>query len=314
MRKVISLFGNMFVLFISFMILIAIGLTALLLSTPDVTQLEKCITTTMYEVRLCPDSPQYVKLKSISPYMIHALIAAEDAAFYSHKGFDWHEIQESFTTNLSKGRLSRGGSTLTQQLAKNVFLNKDKSLVRKLKEAYIANAIENRFKKDFILEKYLNVVEFGPNIYGVKAASLHYFQKSPAELHPLESAYLAFLLPNPKVYSQSHRKGELTPFARKMIAVILKRMNQFGKLSASAYQTAMNNISGFPWGGIGMGSFEGTPSYSLEAPHVAAPANMDLDEEALEELMQESESSSPAMPPASVPVADPTNEPADLEE
>lgn len=286
MKKAVKVFGNFFVLGISIIILVVIGLTAVLLSLPDVGILEKCFTTSMYEVRLCPDSSNYVKLKSISPYMLHAVIASEDAAFYSHKGFDWHEIQESFETNLKSGKIARGGSTLTQQLAKNAFLGKEKSFLRKLKEAYLANAIEHRYKKDFILEKYLNVVEFGPNIYGVKAAALHYFQKNPSELHPLEAAYLAFLLPNPKLYSQSYKKGALTPFARKQVSIILKRMASFGKLSRPAYQTAMANLGAFPWRGLSLASFEGTPSYDLEAKPLPGD-QFNLDESALEELMEE---------------------------
>lgn len=297
MKRFFSLMGNMMVLTISGLMLLAIGFTALLLTLPDVSQLERCFTTSMFQVRLCPESNQYVKLKSISSYMVHALIAAEDAAFYSHKGFDWHEIQESFNTNLKSGKIARGGSTLTQQLAKNAFLSMEKSYLRKIKEAYLAHAIENRFKKDFILEKYLNVVEFGPNLYGIKAASLHYFQKSPSELHPLEAAYLAFLLPNPKLYSQSHRKGELTPFARKMVATILKRMASFGKLSRSAYQTAISSLQEFPWRHLSLASFEGQPDYDLEATHVST-ADLQLDEEALEELIEESEGSQPVSPPA----------------
>jgi monofunctional biosynthetic peptidoglycan transglycosylase len=309
--KFLKTTGNFFVLGLSALMLLFIGLVAILLTLPDVAILEKCFTTTMYEVRLCPDSPNYVKLKSISPYMIHALIAAEDAAFYSHKGFDWHEMQASFETNLKSGRIARGGSTLTQQLAKNAFLSKDKSYLRKIKEAYLANAIENRFKKDFILEKYLNVVEFGANIYGIKPAALHYFHKNPSELHPLEAAYLAFLLPNPKLYSQSFRKGALTAFARKQVGIILKRMSSFGKLSPSAYETAKANINDFPWSDLSMASFEGTPTWDLEAPHVSAQ-DLQLDEEALEEIIEETDTGAPAPVPAQA--APEPAEPSDLEE
>jgi len=305
MKNVFKTVGSFTVLTISVLMLIGIGLVAILLTLPNVAVLEKCFTTSMYAVKLCPDSPNYVKLKSISPYMIHALIAAEDAAFYSHKGFDWHEMQASFETNLKSGRIARGGSTLTQQLAKNAFLTKDKSYLRKIKEAYLANAIENKYKKDFILEKYLNVVEFGPNLFGIKAASLYYFQKSPSELHPLEAAYLAFLLPNPKMYSQSHRIGTLTPFARKQVSIILRRMSSFKKLSPSGYQTAKANLAGFPWRDLGISSFEGTPTWDLEAP-TRTEQDMQLDEEALEEILEESQVNSD---PANDPI-----DPADLEE
>jgi monofunctional glycosyltransferase len=305
----LKLFGNFFVLIVSGLMLLVVGVTALLLTLPDVTQLEKCFTTTMFHVRLCPDSNQYVRLKSISPYVVHAVIAAEDGSFYVHKGFDWHEIQASFETNLRAGQTRRGGSTLTQQLAKNAFLSQDKSYLRKLKEAYLAYAIENKYGKDFILEKYLNVVELGPGIFGVKAASFHYFQKSPSELHPLEAAYLAYLLPNPKVYSRSFARGELTPFARKMVGVILKRMAAFGKLTPDARTMAMANMDGFPWNGLSKDSFVGTPTYSLDAPMLRSQ-DFEIDEEALEEIMEEnSGSDAVAAPTRGEPIDE---EPSDM--
>lgn len=304
---VMKLIGNFIVLTISGLVLLFAAGAALVLTIPDVGQLEKCFTTTMFKVYLCPQSDNYVRLQNISPYVIHAVIASEDGSFYSHKGFDWHELKASFQTNLRSGGFRRGGSTLTQQLAKNVFLTQDKSLLRKVKEAYLANAIENRFKKDFILEKYLNVVEFGPNLYGVKAAANHYFHKSPAALHPLEAAFLAFLLPNPKEYSKSYRNGHLTKFAHKMVTIILKRMVAFGKLTPGAFQTAMASIDGFPWTGLSMGSFEGRPTYSLEA--TSAPdvndADLHVDEDTLEEMMRESDFTSPEpQPKASEPERD----------
>lgn len=306
--KSLKLFGNFVLLGASALFLVAVGIAAFIISLPDVGQLEKCFTTAMFQVRLCPESNQYVRLKSISPYVVHAVIASEDGSFYSHKGFDWHEIEASFKTNLRAGKSARGGSTLTQQLAKNAFLSKDKSYWRKLKEAYLAYSIENRYSKDFILEKYLNVVEFGPGIYGVKAASIHYFQKSPSELHPLEAAFLAFLLPNPKSYSRSYTKGVLSPFARKMVTVILKRMASFGKLSRPAYQTAMASIGDFPWRGMTMDSFSGTPTYSLEANMVHSE-DFDVDEEALDEIVEEDAAAAFAPPPPTSPP--PENPPAD---
>jgi monofunctional biosynthetic peptidoglycan transglycosylase len=307
-----SLLGNFLLMGVSAVVLIAAVAAASLLTLPDVGLLEKCFTTTMYQVHLCPGSNGYVKLKNISPYVLHAVIAAEDGAFYSHKGFDWHEIRASMSANLHSGAYRRGGSTLTQQLAKNAFLDQEKSLWRKLKEAYLANAIENRYGKDFILEKYLNVVEFGKNIYGIKAASLHYFQKSPSELHPLEAAWLAMLLPNPKKYSQSYRKGHLTPYARKMVQIILKRMKAFGKLSPDAYETSLARIDQFPWTAMGMDSFSGTPGYSLESDTpasaaAAASADADLDESTLEELLKEDDE---IAPPAKADLEDGDSAPA----
>ncbi len=257
----------------------------------------------MFEVHLCPTSPNYVKLRDISPYAIHAIIASEDGSFYSHKGFDWHEMEASFNANLHSGKIRRGGSTLTQQLAKNVFLNQEKSLWRKAKEAYLADAIERNFDKQFILEKYLNVVEFGPNIYGIKPASLHYFHKNPQNLNPLESAYLAFLLPNPKVYSKSFNSGHLTAFGQKMVHVILRRMSSFGKLPGEAYRTAVAEIPNFPWSHLTSESFLDSPAFSLEATqsNEITDDGSVPDEDAVEDLMNEQDQMS----------ADPTADPDD---
>lgn len=261
---------------ISGVLLLFVAVAALLLTIPDVSILERCFTTSMYQVKLCPQSENYVKLSDISPYVIHAVIVSEDGSFYSHKGFDWHEIQESVSANLRSGHARRGGSTLTQQLAKNVFLNQEKSLWRKVKEAYLANAIESRYPKNFILEKYLNVVEFGPGLYGIKAASEHYFHRPPSELHPLQAAWLAHLLPNPKVYSQGYKKGSLTPFSKKMVLTILKRMQAYGKLNPASYEHSLAMMPAFPWTGFGMSSFSGAPSYDLETD-VPAPKAADLE-------------------------------------
>ena len=284
----------------SLLVLIAVVVLAAFLAIPDVGILEKCFTTTMYEVRLCPSESTYVELKDISPYVLHAVIAAEDGSFYSHNGFDWHEMKQSLNTDLASGQFHRGGSTLTQQLAKNVFLSKEKSLLRKLKEAYLANAIENRYTKNFILEKYLNVVEFGENLYGVRAASEKYFHKPPSALHPLEAAWLAMLLPSPKKYSQSYRKGQLTPFARKMVGTILKRMESFGKLSPASYQMAMASINNFPWTNLTLSSFTDNPGYGLEtnAPPDANSQSGNLDENAIEAVLKEDEdfSGQPSIP------------------
>lgn len=285
--------GLLTVFFGSLVVLAAVAIVALVLTIHDVGILEKCFTTSMYEVKLCPGGENYARLKDISPHVLHAVIASEDGSFYNHKGFDWHEIKESVQANLSSGGFRRGGSTLTQQLAKNVFLDKEKSLWRKLKEAYLANAIENRFDKSTILEKYLNVVEFGPDIYGVKPAAQRYFHKSPAALNPLEAAWLAMLLPNPKKYSQSYRAGKLTPYARKQVKVILRRMESFGKLSPVAYQTALAHVDEFPWSGLPMAAFGGAGTFSLDTDVPASKVQRPADENDLENMMDEDDRSGP---------------------
>lgn len=285
------IFGNVLLLAFSLMILFAVAAGAALLTVPDVRQLEKCFTTSMFQVHLCPGSANYVPLSQISPYVVHAIIVSEDGSFYAHEGFDWHEMQESLEQNLKTGHIRRGGSTLTQQLAKNVFLDKNKSYWRKLKEAYLAHGIEKHYAKNFILEKYLNVVEFGDGIYGVRPAALHYFQKTPLELNPLEAAYLAFLLPNPKGYSKNFRNGKLTPYMRKTVSTILHRMNAYGKLSNEAYATALAELPNFPWHGVSLDSFKGTSNLNLDAPANMPKLESIPDEELFEEMVKEGQGS-----------------------
>ncbi len=230
-----------------------------LLSLPDVKAMKGCLTTEMFKVRLCQTEGQYTPLRQISPYMISSVIISEDASFYQHNGFDFDEIKNSFQRNLTEGEFARGGSTITQQLVKNVFLSPDKTLTRKLKEAILTYDVERTFKKNEILERYLNVVEFGSKLYGIKAASKHYFGKSPAELNVLESAFLTSLLPNPKKYSVSHKKGKLTPFMRGRILSIAGKLKATGRISDDEYQFSRASVDLFPWKGLG-GAVESSDS------------------------------------------------------
>ena len=145
--------------------------------------------------------------------------------------------------------MARGGSTITQQLAKNVYLSGDKSLLRKIREAVIAVRIERLYEKNLILEKYLNVVEFDKNIYGVRQAAEHYFGVRPASLSIAQSAWLAFLLPNPKKYSVSYHKNKLTPFAFKQMREIINRLWRFKKISEEEKIAATREAKAF-FGGL----------------------------------------------------------------
>lgn len=227
-----------------------VGSTAwFFIAIPDAANLDQCITTQMFEVSLCKTGPNYTSLKQISPNVRNAVIASEDSAFWDHKGIDWVELRKSFETNMEKGRMARGGSTITQQLAKNVYLSSEKSLLRKIREAVIAIRIERRFDKNLILEKYLNVVEFDENIYGVKQAANHYFSVSPANLSVAQSAWLAFLLPNPKKYSVSFHKNKLTPFAFRQMREIIDRLWRFKKISEQEKNSSIREARAF-FGGI----------------------------------------------------------------
>lgn len=219
-------------------------------TTPNAEKINSCFTTEMYGVKLCPQDKSYVHLRSISPHLQNAVIIAEDAGFYQHSGFDFAEIKMSFQQNLEEMEFARGGSTITQQLAKNAFLSGDKTPARKLREALLTVQLERLLSKRQILEKYLNIVEFGPDIYGVRAAARHYFKKTPAELNPLESTYLAMLLPNPKTNSQSYQRKKLTPFARSRVLDLLMKLKFYRRLDPVDYIWSRANIDAFPWFGL----------------------------------------------------------------
>jgi len=140
---------------------------------------------------------RWVSLPNISPYLVKAIIIAEDDKFWSHHGFDMDAIQKALEKNIEKGQLKFGGSTISQQLVKNLYLTPTKNPVRKLKEAIITWRVEQTISKRRILELYLNVVEWGNGIFGAEMASQHYFGKPAALLTAEEAAKLAAVLPNP---------------------------------------------------------------------------------------------------------------------
>jgi monofunctional biosynthetic peptidoglycan transglycosylase len=137
-------------------------------------------------------------LDKVSPYLVHAVLLAEDDRFYQHHGFDLEQIIEAVKTNIEKRRYAYGGSTITQQLARTLYLSPKKNLLRKLKEAVITVRLESTLPKNRILELYLNVVEWGRGIYGIEAASQFYFNKPAAALLPDEAVALASILPSPR--------------------------------------------------------------------------------------------------------------------
>lgn len=152
----------------------------------------------------------WMPLSRISPHLQRAVIVAEDASFFSHEGFDWRGIRDAMFHNLEKGAVRRGGSTITQQLAKNLYLSSERSLWRKAKEALITRLLERHLTKERILELYLNVAEWGHGIYGAEAAARHHFGKSAADLTESEAAWLAAMLPSPRWYDPLRKTTWLT--------------------------------------------------------------------------------------------------------
>jgi monofunctional glycosyltransferase len=141
---------------------------------------------------------QWVPLTRVSPYVMKAIIISEDDKFWSHEGFDFEAMQKAIEKDLKKKKFKVGGSTISQQLAKNLFLSPSKNPVRKIKEAILTWRLENNLSKRRIIELYINVVEWGEGIFGIEAAANRYFGKSAASLSAYEAARLAAVLPNPR--------------------------------------------------------------------------------------------------------------------
>ena len=163
---------------------------------------------------------QWVPYERISVHLKRAVVAAEDARFLDHEGFDWEMIQKAMERNEKRGRLVAGASTISQQLAKNLFLSGERSWLRKGQEAIITWMLENTLSKRRILELYLNVAEWGEGIFGAEAAARYHFGVPAAALGPEQAAWLAVILPSPRRYA----RGRLTPYLAGRIDTILARM------------------------------------------------------------------------------------------
>ena len=170
----------------------------------------------------------WVSYAAVSEHLKKAIVISEDAAFFSHKGIDVNELTAALKKDWETLSFSRGGSTITMQLAKNLYLSPSKNPLRKVKEMAIARQLERTLSKRRIFELYLNVVEWGRNVYGAQAAARYYFGKSAADLDPLEAATLAALLPNPR------NSKERSILSRRNL--ILTRLASVGHLSREEYR------------------------------------------------------------------------------
>jgi monofunctional glycosyltransferase len=152
---------------------------------------------------------RWVPYARISPNLKRAVLVAEDSAFWKHEGIDFEQLRESMEVNWERGEFARGASTITQQLAKNLYLSPSKNPVRKVRELLITRRLEAELSKQRILELYLNVIEWGDGIWGAEAAARRYFRKSSADLSPQESALLAAAIINPRVLDPGHPTARL---------------------------------------------------------------------------------------------------------
>jgi monofunctional biosynthetic peptidoglycan transglycosylase len=167
---------------------------------------------------------KWVPLSRISPYLIKAVLIAEDDKFWSHEGFDYDAMHKALEKDLKAKQFKLGGSTISQQLAKNLYLSPSKNPIRKIREAIITWRLEMLLKKKRILELYLNVAEWGNyGIFGIEMAALHYYGKSASELTPEESARLASVLPNPRKYNPIGESRYVVNRANLIYSIMVRR-------------------------------------------------------------------------------------------
>jgi len=176
----------------------------------------------------------WTSYKNISPHLRNAVLIAEDSAFFQHSGYDLEQIKESAKRNWREKRFARGASTITQQLAKNLYLSTSKNPLRKIQEFLIAQEIERELSKQRIFEIYLNVIEWGDGIYGIEPASERYFGKSASDLLPEEGAILAAMIPNPRRYTPTRNLRYL----ERRKADILYRLVRYSYLPQDEYEAA----------------------------------------------------------------------------
>jgi hypothetical protein len=194
---------------------------------------------TLGEARTGPGSGNWTELGGISPYMPVAVLTTEDGSFFRHHGFNHTAIRQSLVANVKARKFVRGASTITMQLAKNLFLVREKTLSRKLEEIVLADYLEQVFRKDDLLELYLNVVEFGPDVYGITQAASHYFGRSPLELNLPECLFLATLLPSPVRSHHLTEHAELPEHWRKHLHVLMRIAERSHRISPSELEEGL---------------------------------------------------------------------------
>jgi hypothetical protein len=187
-----------------------------------------------------PGNPDFVPLADLPEHVLRAVTTSEDAGFFAHAGFDFEELKNAFAQGAEAGRVVRGASTITQQLAKNLFLSREKILARKAREAMVAIALEATVPKARLLEIYLNVAEWGPGLWGIGPAARHYFGKPARDLTVREAAFLASIIPNPVRYHGYYVRGALDEAWTERLRTILLHMAQAGVLDEAQLLEALD--------------------------------------------------------------------------
>jgi hypothetical protein len=200
---------------------------------------------TVFEMRTGPGTAYWVAIEDISPFIPAAVISHEDGAFYEHGGFAPWAIRDALVRNLQEGHYVVGASTISMQLAKNLYLQREKTIARKVQEVILTWWLENALNKDEILELYLNVIEYGPSVYGLRHAAAYYFGREPIELSPAESAFLACMLPSPKRYHVSYDRGALTRSMKGRMRRLLEHMAKRDRIGPEALSYGLAELDDF---------------------------------------------------------------------
>lgn len=191
-------------------------------------------------IDVSPSSPDFIALGDVPPLFVRTLLLSEDAGFYGHGGIDLRELPAALFTNWSRGGAARGASTISQQLAKNLFLSRDKEVGRKLQELAITFLLESALDKDRILEIYLNIIEWGPDLRGLRPAARHYFDCEPQSLTPAQMAFLVAIIPGPIKYQRSFARGTPGPGLRLLIDNLLAKLRSVEAIGEEEYQRALS--------------------------------------------------------------------------
>ena len=191
------------------------------------------------DVSVNPFSSDYTPIESIAKTVNLALVTSEDNAFFLHKGIDLFALENAIHRNFKEKRIAVGGSTITMQTVKNLYLGNERTISRKIQEFFLAWHLEKILDKNRILEIYMNIVEFGPGIYGITNASQHFFAKHPFDLNLVESAYLASVLPSPKGRYHNFCNGKLSTGFKDLMYGLLKRMLHLNRIPYERYANAM---------------------------------------------------------------------------
>lgn len=234
-----------------------------------------------------PKNRYWTPSAQIPPEMKWAVVLAEDANFYKHEGIDVKAIKNAIKYDLEKKSLARGASTITQQLAKNLYLTREKSITRKIKEVVLAKRIEQELTKGRIIELYLNVVELGPMVYGIGHGARYYFGKPASALTPRECAFLAAMLPGPRVAYNPYKN--LTKVVKRS-EMILRQMRRKAVLDENEYRLALAQVPN-------VGGMQKKVDSSMKKDEVFASASSARQETTV--AMEQEPADSPAVAPAS---------------